>query len=357
MMLEVLAFPLDTNDVVKSLKRWNERARSSRINIPELLKVGYVTRQTEGGPRRTHFIMKAHTLTTFQDNKAEVTNVKQAQNAVTTKTGDAMDVDSCFQWLWSAQRLRGYLLVLRKDVDRTPHTILFPMHNSPCAHAPHGSWCHNRLCTKSSLPSTCHPCLMSVLPSSRDSVCPHCRRRMIEERDTINELRAIIQELQNEVNCVNGLREFQDVEFIHSGQLSHVPSQPALFPNYRGKLEGMLSRDQSPRADIWNPQCTFGNVFYWSICGCFNTYAGMLNSWVSDIQGNIPVRTRTEKPVAEGGEQSRDTILTPRFLRRPSAKDSLNHMEGRSLKNYGADQQRPQISEFHFDKFPTPATF
>ena len=26
-------------------------------------------------------------------------------------------------------------------------------------------------------------------------------------------------------------------------------------------------------------------------------------------------------------------------------------------KNYGADQQRLQISDFHFDKFPTPATF
>ena len=26
-------------------------------------------------------------------------------------------------------------------------------------------------------------------------------------------------------------------------------------------------------------------------------------------------------------------------------------------KNYGADQQRLQISDLHFDKFPTPATF
>ena len=30
---------------------------------------------------------------------------------------------------------------------------------------------------------------------------------------------------------------------------------------------------------------------------------------------------------------------------------------GDSLKNYGADQQRLQISDPHFDKFPTPATF
>ena len=31
--------------------------------------------------------------------------------------------------------------------------------------------------------------------------------------------------------------------------------------------------------------------------------------------------------------------------------------EGRFFKDYGADQQRLQISDLHFDKFPTPATF
>ena len=55
------------------------------INIPQLLKVGIVIRQTEEGPMRTHLIMNAHRLTTFPDIKAEVTNVKQAQSAVMTK--------------------------------------------------------------------------------------------------------------------------------------------------------------------------------------------------------------------------------------------------------------------------------
>ena len=32
-------------------------------------------------------------------------------------------------------------------------------------------------------------------------------------------------------------------------------------------------------------------------------------------------------------------------------------MEGDSSKDYGADQQRQQISDLHFDKFPNPATF
>ena len=41
----------------------------------------------------------------------------------------------------------------------------------------------------------------------------------------------------------------------------------------------------------------------------------------------------------------------------PSAKNSVIPSEGDSLKNYGEDQQRLQISDLHFDKFRTPATF
>ena len=41
----------------------------------------------------------------------------------------------------------------------------------------------------------------------------------------------------------------------------------------------------------------------------------------------------------------------------PSAKDSVIFSGGDSSKNYGADQQRLQISDLHFDKFPAPATF
>ena len=41
----------------------------------------------------------------------------------------------------------------------------------------------------------------------------------------------------------------------------------------------------------------------------------------------------------------------------PSAKDSVIFSGGDSSKKYGADQQRLLISDLHFDKFPTPATF
>ena len=41
----------------------------------------------------------------------------------------------------------------------------------------------------------------------------------------------------------------------------------------------------------------------------------------------------------------------------PSAKDSVIFSGRDSSTNYGADQQRLQISDLHFDNFPTPATF
>ena len=46
------------------------------------------------------------------------------------------------------------------------------------------------------------------------------RRRLIENQD--NELTARMQELKNEVNCMNDSRDFKDAKSARSG-LSHVP--------------------------------------------------------------------------------------------------------------------------------------
>ena len=62
------------------------------------------------------------------------------------------------------------------------------------------------------------------------------RRRLIENQDTINELTVRIQELQNEVNCMDDSKDFKDAESVRSG-LPHVPSQPALLLPFRD-LEG-----------------------------------------------------------------------------------------------------------------------
>ena len=43
------------------------------------------------------------------------------------------------------------------------------------------------------------------------------RRRLVEDQDTILELTGKIQELQNEINCMNASRDFQDAESVRSG--------------------------------------------------------------------------------------------------------------------------------------------
>ena len=82
---------------------------------------------------------------------------------------------------------------------------------------------------------------MEELKRVQGSSVDECsRRRVIENQDTINEFTAKIHELQNEVNCTNDSRDFQDAESVRSG-LSHGPSQVVLFPPYRD-LGGLLSR-------------------------------------------------------------------------------------------------------------------
>ena len=55
------------------------------------------------------------------------------------------------------------------------------------------------------------------------------RRKLIEDQNTILELSGRIQELQNEVNCMNDSKDFQDAESVRSGN-SHVTSRLVSFP-------------------------------------------------------------------------------------------------------------------------------
>ena len=79
-------------------------------------------------------------------------------------------------------------------------------------------------------------------------------------------------------------------------------------------------------------------------------YPEELNQWNSSIEEPLHASTvgKSERP-----EQNQDL----RCQSGPSTKDSVIFSGGDSSKNHGADQQRLQISDRHFDKFPTPATF
>ena len=91
------------------------------------------------------------------------------------------------------------------------------------------------------------------------------RRKLVKDQNTILELSGRTQELQNEIDCMNDSKEFQDAESIRSGN-SHVTSRPVLFPPHPIP-EGMLrhsfvtpSRREGPPS-IWDTHGFSGNIF------------------------------------------------------------------------------------------------
>ena len=90
------------------------------------------------------------------------------------------------------------------------------------------------------------------------------RQKLIEDQNTIMELSGRLQELQNEVNCMNDSKDFQDAESVRSGN-SHVTSQPMLFPKHPA-FDGLLrpfvsSRRKEGPPSIWDTSGISGNVF------------------------------------------------------------------------------------------------
>ena len=178
--------------------------------------------------------------------------------------------------------------------------------------------------------------------------------KLIEDQNTIMELSGRLQELQNEINCMNDSKDFQDAESVRSGN-SHVTSQPMLFPKHPIP-EGLLRPSfVSPRRtdgppNVWDTSGISGNVFVNPQASSTAPYPQELNPWRKIIEEPLHMSTaeKSERP-----EQNQDL----RCQSGPSAKDSVIFSGGDSSKNYGADQQRLQISDLHFDKFPTPATF
>ena len=180
------------------------------------------------------------------------------------------------------------------------------------------------------------------------------RRKLVEDRDTILELAGKIRELQNEINCMTDSRDFQDADSERSGH-SHVASQLVFFPPHpvRGGMRshsfGMPSHREGPPS-IWDTHGMSGNVFANPAASSSAPYPQELNSCGSHVSEPI-------HPSQAGKNGNQTAVQDQRCQSGPSVKNSVIFSGGDSSKNYGADQQRLQISDLHFDKFPTPATF
>ena len=116
-----------------------------------------------------------------------------------------------------------------------------------------------------------------------------------------------------------------------------------------GRSIGMPSRRGGPPS-IWDTHGKSGNVFANPVASSSAPYPQELNPWScgreEPLHSSTVEKSERQAPVQDQRCQSGQ-----------SAKSSVIPCEGDSSKNNGADQQRLQISDLHFDKFPTPATF
>ena len=172
------------------------------------------------------------------------------------------------------------------------------------------------------------------------------RRKLIEDQNTIMELSGRLQELQNEVNCMSDSKDFQDAESVRSGN-SHVTNQPMLIPKHPIP-EGMLRPSfVSPRRKegppcIWDTYGTSGNVFADPLCIFISSLSPQeLHQWNSLEE---PLHSST---VEKSGDASLD--CQPK-IQSSSVEKTLQRIMAQTNKDC-------KISDLHFDKFPTPATF
>ena len=111
---------------------------------------------------------------------------------------------------------------------------------------------------------------------------------------------------------------------------------------------GMPSRKDGP-SSIWDTHGISGNVF----ANPAASSSACLSAGIESMEFSY-IRTKFTPQVEKNENQT--PVQDQRCQSGVSQKFSHPLRED-SSKNYGADQQRLQISDLHFDKFPTPATF
>ena len=104
---------------------------------------------------------------------------------------------------------------------------------------------------------------------------------------------------------------------------------------------GMPSRSDRPPS-IWDTHGLSGNFFSNPTASSSAPYPQESNPWVSNVSERTSPHVMSE---------SQTPVQDQRCRSGPSARNSVVPSEGRFSKNYGADQQRLQISDPLFEKF------
>ena len=136
-----------------------------------------------------------------------------------------------------------------------------------------------------------------------------------------------MHELQERVNCMNDFGEFQGIESNHSEKI-------LTFPVNRQSLENVFA----------NPRSTFESLQI--------LYQGTHPFMAPKAAREAPALISSGRLVAREEERIGSTIQMPTFARRPPTMSSFIPLDHPQSSMVG--QQRQQISELQFGKYPTP---
>ena len=120
----------------------------------------------------------------------------------------------------------------------------------------------------------------------------------------------------------------------------------------------MLSRDKRLPLDTWNQSGLHENVLGNQLSTFDSPRDHPQRIQSDDVQrerGAVPQATGTGTIFTRNDTQNRDTIPMPTFAIKPLTTSST--IPADLPQNYVVGQQRQQISELQFDKFPNPQTF
>ena len=173
-------------------------------------------------------------------------------------------------------------------------------------------------------------------------------QKLRENHETIQQLSSQLQQMQEPMNSINDSGDFQDVESNYSERLSHVSSQPVMIPSSRS----LPSRDKRLPIDTWNESGFQDNFFFFEI-----NFLRLIQPEIILVEFNLTTCKATEKQSLkrEGRRlftqvrtENHGTIPMPTFATKPLTTSYAMPVEL---------QQRQQISELQFEKFPNPQSF
>ena len=178
------------------------------------------------------------------------------------------------------------------------------------------------------------------------------RNELRESHAPIQELTSQIQELQERMNYLSDSGELQDKEI---GMQRKIISRSQ---SAGSRSKSSIYVEPRPKPAIWYMEFvwdTVRNVFSnpcppAEIDSSPSPYQRILHSLNQSATSGNTVQKSTGRLVAKIEEKIRGTIPLPSFAREASTINSFFPAE--VPHNSMADQQKLQISELHFDKFP-----